>query len=152
MQGLCQPILWQQRRGRAQRHLQTDSNRCASNVSPCWSVPAKTGAGDGWKDPLHLGHQVSIHLPIFIWSTYCYAFFNANRGNIICVTLWCITAFILVYGLWCAGILPLAMSRVLTTSSLPSSWSSFRLPPFFTFLSRLSQYFFCKGFCGGGRD
>ena len=59
LQGLCQPILWQQGRRRAQRHLQTDSNRCASNVPPCWPLPTASRTGDGWKDPLHMGHQVS---------------------------------------------------------------------------------------------
>ena len=61
LQGLCQPILRQQRGGCAQRHIQADSNRCAPNVPPCWSFPTTPGAGDGRKDSLHLGHQV-FHL------------------------------------------------------------------------------------------
>ena len=70
-QGLCESILRQQGGGRAQGHLQTDRNRCSSNVPPGRSLPAKDGARDGGKNPLHLGHQVSCLLFTFTGKYIC---------------------------------------------------------------------------------
>ena len=96
LQGLCQPILWQQGRGCAQGHLQTDSNRRASDVPPCWPLPAAPGTGDGWKDPLHLGHQVSTYY--FVWSLIYYILqyiiLEGGSENVVALTLWCVSLYI----------------------------------------------------------
>ena len=128
--GLCQPILRQQRGGCAQRHIQADSNRCAPNVPPCWSFPTTPGAGDGRKDSLHLGHQVFHLVSQYIRHRNRYTetnfqflkkFHIADIDNMVAI---------LVNWPWWAGTPPLAMSKVLTTSSPLSSWFSYRFTKF----------------------
>ena len=81
--------------------------------------------------------QEMVERILYIWAIrspptwICYFCFEKRLWkHSCCIPLICVLASILVYGRWCAGTLPLAMSRVLTTSSLLSSWFSFRLSPF----------------------
>ena len=85
-------------------------------------------------------------LTSLLFCILCFEGIENVSENVVVVTVMMCNNSVLVYGLRCAGTLPLAMSRVLTTSSLLSSWFSFRFSPFLIAIIFFNAPFYAKDF------